>query len=414
MECSQAETGKSRIRGVSRNLQWLYGRRRRLEAGWGVMKTKHLLIPGLAASLILSASAKEDPGAEPAEKVQIAILLDTSNSMDGLIDQAKSQLWKVVNTFTEARRDGKTPYVEVALYEYGNSGISVANQYVRLVEPLGRDLDEISRELFALKTNGGEEYCGAVIQRALSDLNWDTASTTYKALFIAGNEPFTQGTVDVREACRDAKAKGVIVNTIHCGPRDEGIAGSWHDGPALAKGDFLIIDQDKAVAKIPAPQDKEISALGIDLNKTYLGYGKQWRQASMKQQEADEDANGKAAAGADVDRAICKASANYDNRSWDIVDAVRERTIDLAKLSAAELPQEMRGLAPENRAAFVEKAAAKRAEIQQRIAGLSREREDFIEKERAKLARKGEKTLDEAIIETTRKQAVALGYAFGN
>jgi len=31
-----------------------------------------------------------------APTVQLALLLDTSNSMDGLIDQAKTQLWKIV------------------------------------------------------------------------------------------------------------------------------------------------------------------------------------------------------------------------------------------------------------------------------------------------------------------------------
>ena len=29
--------------------------------------------------------------------IQMAILLDTSGSMDGLIEQAKAQLWKIVN-----------------------------------------------------------------------------------------------------------------------------------------------------------------------------------------------------------------------------------------------------------------------------------------------------------------------------
>ena len=29
--------------------------------------------------------------------IKVALLLDTSNSMDGLIDQAKAQLWDVVN-----------------------------------------------------------------------------------------------------------------------------------------------------------------------------------------------------------------------------------------------------------------------------------------------------------------------------
>jgi hypothetical protein len=37
-------------------------------------------------------------------RVQLALLLDTSNSMDGLIDQARSQLWSVVNQFAAARR----------------------------------------------------------------------------------------------------------------------------------------------------------------------------------------------------------------------------------------------------------------------------------------------------------------------
>ena len=35
--------------------------------------------------------------------VKIALLLDTSNSMDGLINQAKAQLWDIVNEFTHAK-----------------------------------------------------------------------------------------------------------------------------------------------------------------------------------------------------------------------------------------------------------------------------------------------------------------------
>src|SRR5262245_21449410 len=42
-------------------------------------------------------------------RIQVAILLDTSGSMDGLIDQAKSQLWKIVNQFAQAKKDGKRP-----------------------------------------------------------------------------------------------------------------------------------------------------------------------------------------------------------------------------------------------------------------------------------------------------------------
>lgn len=382
------------------------------------METNYALIFGALAALVLPAFAAEDP--KPTDprpdqnKVQIAILLDTSSSMDGLIDQAKSQLWKVVNTFTEAKRDGQAPFVEVALYEYGNSGLNIGNQYIRLVEPLGRDLDELSRELFSLKTNGGEEYCGAVIQRALSDLSWDLSKQTYKAIFIAGNEPFTQGSVDARQACKDALSKGVVVNTIHCGSRQEGINGSWHDGAALAEGKFLVIDQDRKIASIPAPQDKAIADLGVELNKTYIGYGKKREEAQRKQAAADSDAAAQAPAGANVERAISKASKNYDNRGWDLVDAVREKEVDPAKLPVEELPENMRTMKPEERTAFIEDATKQRVSIQKRIAELSAEREEFITRERAKLAKAGEKTLDEAMVETTREQAAKVGYVFGN
>jgi hypothetical protein len=378
------------------------------------MKTKHLIIAGLLTTFPLLAKGEPPVDSAPRkDRVQIALLLDTSGSMDGLIDQARTQLWKVVNTFVDARRDGGAPFVEVALYEYGNNSLHVANNYIRQVEPLTRDLDELSRELFSLKTNGGEEYSGAVIQRALADLAWDPSEKTYKAIFIAGNEPFTQGPVDPRQACRDALAKHIIVNTIHCGTRNEGIAGSWHDGAALAEGKFMIIDQDRAVAHIDAPQDKAISDLSEQLNKTYLGYGKTWAESAVKQSLADKDATANAKAGADISRAVTKASSNYSNTSWDLVDAMREKKIDPAQIPVDELPAELRAVKPEERAGIIEKAAKNRAAIQSQILELNKQREAHVAAELKKQATEGSQTLDEALVETTRSQASALGYSFG-
>lgn len=392
--------------------------------------------PALAAALICAAFStiqskakpttdpliREETRSEPApndhadtkNRIQIALLLDTSNSMDGLIDQAKTQLWKVVNTFIDAERDGETPFVEVALYEYGNNSNAVGNDWIRLVSPLTRDLDKLSRDLFGLKTNGGEEYCGAAIQRALGDLAWDTRKSTYKVIFIAGNEPFTQGRVDARSACKEALAKGIIVNTIHCGDRQQGINGSWHEGAALAGGDFLIIDQDKAVTHINAPQDDRIAELSSKLNDTYLGYGKQREEAKANQEMADQDAAANKSGGADVQRAVTKASGNYSNANWDLVDALREKKINPAELDAEELPEEMRSLAPKERKAFIEKIGTKRASIQAEIQQLNKEREDHVAAELKKRADEGKKTLDQAMIKATRKQASEFGYRFGD
>ena len=109
-------------------------------------------------------------------RVQMAILLDTSGSMDGLIDQAKSRLWKIVNELATARKNGLAPRLQVALYEYGQDGIPAAQAYMRRIVPLSDDLDRISEELFKLRTNGGQEYCGQVIQSAVRGLEWSGGS----------------------------------------------------------------------------------------------------------------------------------------------------------------------------------------------------------------------------------------------
>ncbi len=78
--------------------------------------TRTATIIGLAGALVAGAAglqarvsaapAMRPPVVVPQQKeskIQIAILLDTSSSMDGLIEQAKSQLWKIVNQAAGAK-----------------------------------------------------------------------------------------------------------------------------------------------------------------------------------------------------------------------------------------------------------------------------------------------------------------------
>jgi hypothetical protein len=95
------------------------------------------------------------PQPQAAPKIQLAILLDTSGSMDGLIDQTRNQLWQVVNEFSSAKRNGVTPTLEVALFEYGNDGNSRDTGFVRMLNNFTGELDKVSEGLFSLTTNGG-------------------------------------------------------------------------------------------------------------------------------------------------------------------------------------------------------------------------------------------------------------------
>jgi hypothetical protein len=332
--------------------------------------------------------------------IQLALLLDTSNSMDGLIDQARSQLWTVVNHLAKCKRDGQSPRLEVALYEYGNDSLSPKNGWVRQVLPFTEDLDSVSEKLFALKTNGGEEYCGKVIESAMNELKWSDSSGVYKTIFIAGNEPFTQGNVDYRSSCSNARSHGVIVNTIHCGSIDEGISGKWEDGAKIGGGKFLCINQDRQFVAIAAPQDAEIAQLSADLNKTYIPYGQLGGESLARQEAQDAFAATQpaaAAAGAPVQRAVSKANGLYKNGNWDLVDAVvNDKSIKLDDLKEADLPADMKKMNSQQRQDFIAAKSRERGEIQQKINTLNGDREKFIAEKRKESGKSD--TLDAAML----------------
>lgn len=350
--------------------------------------------------------------AENRPVIQLAILLDTSNSMDGLIDQAKSQLWKIVNQFVAVKRDGQRPILQVALIEYGNDGLPAKENHIRLVTPFTDDLDLVSKELFALKTNGGEEYCGAAIRAAVDRLAWSKSNADLKVVYIAGNEAFSQGPVDFRGSCKDAITKGIQINTIFCGPNAEGINTHWKDGAVLADGTFVSIDQNTRVAHIDAPQDKELAALGLEINKTFVPYGGKAKEGAENQ--VLQDGNAAAAApGAAVQRAVAKASGNYRNSAWCLVDAVTLDNVDLSKVKDEELPENMRKMTLEQRKAYLAEKKAEREVIQKKVTELNKARDAYVAEEQKKLAAKSKaETLDSAVIGTVRKQAEAKNYKF--
>jgi hypothetical protein len=393
------------------------------------MKTKRNMMTGLLlGGMAMMGSGTNALAAEPAgkaeapisevrpaegqAKVQLAILLDTSGSMSGLIEQTKTQLWRIVNTFIDAKQNGQVPFVEVALYEYGNAGLESESYWIRRITPLTRDLDLVSKELFSLSTNGGEEFCGAVIQRATLDLKWDSSPDVYKAIFVAGNEPFTQGPINPEMACKEAITKGLIVNTIHCGGEQAGISGGWKSGAMLADGKFMIIDQNQAVVHVEAPQDSKIVELNAKLNETYIPIGKKGAERVSEQFAQDANATEKKESGAEVQRAVSKASSNYWNANWDLVDASKTKDFKWENIKKDELPEEMQALDLEGRKKYVAEQKAKREALSEKIQALNKERGEFVENKLKEMGENTDDTLDKVMVGTVREQAARKGYKF--
>ncbi len=371
------------------------------------MKLKKLLL--LALLMVVFVANQSFAPVKKKAKIQIALLLDTSNSMDGLIDQAKSQLWKIVNEMATAKYNGETPNLEIALYEYGNDGLSAREGYIRQVAQMTTDLDKISEDLFALKTNGGSEFCGQVINVSLKQLLWTESNDDLKMIFIAGNEPFNQGGVNYKESCKKAISKGIIVNTIFCGDYQQGINTFWKDGADLADGKYMNIDQDKKVVHIPTPFDDPIVKLNKKLNKTYIGYGSKGKK--MKERQVTQDVNASSmGSGSYVNRAMSKSSKMYKNEQWDLVDAVDEDEEKLDKITDDELPKELKGKSKEEIKVFVGEKKKERANINKQIQILNKKRTKFIADKRKESAE--ELSLDNVMIKTVKDQAKKKNYKF--
>ncbi len=374
------------------------------------MKSLTVLLIYLTFSLVPFANQMVDKKPIKNNSIQLALLLDTSGSMDGLIEQAKSQLWKIVNELATSKKDGQQIDLNVALYEYGKQSIPADEGYLRNIVPFTQDLDKISDELFKLKTNGGDEYCGKVILNAVDNLQWNKSNENLKIIFIAGNEPFTQGNIDYKTACQKAVKKGIVVNTIFCGSFDEGIQTMWKDGADISDGKYMNIDHNAEIVHIDAPQDAEIIKLGQELNKTYIAFGNAGKE--KKELQAEQDANSMSLSpGVMVERSVTKSGGQYNNSTWDLVDAKKDGSVKIEELKDEELPDEMKKMSVQERKTYLDKKEKERTQIQDKINKLNDERSKYVAQKL--LENKNDNTLDAVIIKTIREQAKQKNYSFG-
>jgi len=347
------------------------------------------------------------PPANPV--VEIAICLDTSGSMSGLIDAARQKLWAIVNEFVFV---DPQPVLRVALYTFGNDGHNAENGWVRQETGLTEDLDLVSKLLFEQTTNGGTELVGRVVRAATRELSWSAEPDALKLIVVAGNESADQDlVVRYADASSEAIAADVMVNAIYCGAPGHADAPGWKQVALLADGQFTAIDHDNGLVVVETPMDARLAALSADLNGTYLAFGAQGDWSLGNQAAQDQNArglNGEAAAS----RALCKANGLYNCATWDLVDAMKANPLVLNEVEAEELPEEMRTMTAAQRVAHVEAKGAERSQLQAQINVLAAERQAFVTQELKARALDDSRSFDRAFRDALRSQAAAKGYRF--
>ena len=333
----------------------------------------------LSALLLAALLAPLAQGKEERRPIDLVICLDTSGSMEGLIDSARRKIWSIVNDLALAK---PTPRLRVALLSYGNDGHDAAAGWVRIHNDFTEDLDAISQTLFSFKTNGGTELVARVLQASVDRLSWTPGSSHLKLIVVAGNESADQDKeVDFRKVCRDAIAKGIQVNPIYC-VRNENVVDTWREIARLADGHFAAIDQNKGTVDISSPQDARLGELNERLNATYIPFGDEGEEGKKRQVREDGNAE-RLRGGAAADRAMAKSQKLY-YCSWCVVDATKNDAVKLEDIPDEDLPEAIRGKTLQEKQAWIDKVFAERKEIQKLIAGVQAERQAWLAEEMAK------------------------------
>jgi hypothetical protein len=214
-------------------------------------------------------------------------------------------------------------------------------------------------------------------------------------------------------ACKGAIERGVMVDAIFCGAAAAPDAEGWRQVARLADGHFANIDQQNGTIVVATPFDEALAKLSASINGTYLPYGAQGAWSCENQQRQDANAAG-ASSGAAAGRAASKASFNYRNGHWDLVDATADKEFDLSKVEDEDLPEDLRKLSVEERRKVIEGKRAERAKIQGEIAELSKKRQAFLDKAVKEAGGSADAAFDTAVRRAIREQARSKGFTFSD
>ncbi len=158
------------------------------------------------------------------DDIQVVLVLDASGSMDRLFTMVSDALHEFLITLNQCTLNDKKARVNVGIVCYGQARDNGSPQ---LLSGFSKDVGTLRGKLKEVACDGSYENCGEAIAFAVEKFPWNLRERDdmLKVIFIAGNEEFTQGSVDYRAALRRARQRNIIVNTIHCGgPNEEWFA----------------------------------------------------------------------------------------------------------------------------------------------------------------------------------------------
>ncbi|WP_315836118.1 vWA domain-containing protein [Bradyrhizobium prioriisuperbiae] len=359
-----------------------------------------LALAGFAMSATITAAA-----AKPT--VDVAFVLDTTGSMSGLIEGAKRKIWSIATAIVDANPDAT---VRMGLVAYRDIG----DDYVTKSYALTTDIQDLYANLLELKARGGGDWPESVneaLDIAVNKMAWTEGADTTRVVFLVGDAPphmDYQQDKKYPETLQVARQKDILVNAVLAGDARD-TERVWRDIAQRGNGRFIPIPQDGGeLVVIETPYDDEIIILQKEINGTVIPYGPKALQnrVELKKRQLSEVAAAAPSSASDMASYInkrSKVSSEAVTGDGDLVSDIANGRQKLSSVKDDELPDALRTLAPEQRAAAVEKNTAQRKQLNEKLAALVMKRDKYVAEQKSKTPAKAS-SFDRVVEDTLKAQ----------
>lgn len=360
------------------------------------------------ASEVNQSSPQETSSLQAAKKIQVVFALDATGSMANLIGTAKEKIWSIASGFAQT----DSTAVEIGLVFYRDKG----DEFVTKRIQLSSDLDNVYEQLMAVSANGGGDGPESVNQglhEAISQMEWNKDTATFKSVFLVGDAPphmNYRDDVKYPQSCLLAKEKEVVLNTILMGNDNEAKA-VWKKIAACSEGDFIQVDMNANNLAVSTPYDDRIAALSSEMDDTRMYYGstaEKQKQVEKKTQSTKLKENlssATAARRAEYNNTTKTGKSTYMGNN-ELVSDYKAGKLNVGNVASDKLPAEMATMNEAQRKNFLEKKVKQRDSLEVLINKLIGERKVYMEKELSKRSKEEvESSFDYAVYENVKKQA---------
>jgi hypothetical protein len=348
-----------------------------------------------------------------APKIEAVFVLDTTSSMNGMIEAAKEKIWSIASTMASAQ---PAPEIKIGLVAFRDRG----DRYVTQVIDLSEDLDSMYATLMDFRAQGGgdgPESVNQALHDAVQSISWSQDPDSYQVIFLVGDAPphmDYQDDVKYPVTLAAARMKGIVVNTIQCG-NDPTTTQQWVQIAQLSQGRHFNVAQGGDAIAISTPHDTELATLSKALDDTRMYYG---NEAERVEQDLKVAAADKLHSFASVSSRARRAAYNTSAAGTvnflgdgELIDDIAEGRVDLSEIDTDELPAAMRPMSAPQQQALIAEVKIKRDALQRQIGELAKERESYIA-EKIEEVGGAEESLDYKIFSAVRDQAGKKGFVY--